>query len=351
MLKFGIFDWLEHRDAPLHEVFEERLQMLELADELGFYAYHVAEHQGTPLSLDASPAVFLAAAAQRTRRLRLAPTVFCLPWHNPLRLYNEICMLDQLSKGRLEVGVGRGVSPIESAYMGVTSVEQARSMHAEALEVLIRAFGGDSLTFEGKHYSYRDVGLWNKPYQTPYPPLWYPTSSIESVPYVAKHGFSTSHNFATNEDAKPHLALYREEWAKHRDEPGRLNGHVAEPLISNTRHIYVAESDERALAEARGPFQLWSQHISYLSGRFADRPADSLALERRTANGTAIVGSPDTVRRQIEAMINETGINYFLGVFNFGDLPKERVFASMRLFAHEVAPSLAATEPAPLSVS
>src|SRR5688572_24567350 len=121
VLKYGIFDWLEHRDAPLDEIFEQRLQMLEHADKTGFHAYHVAEHQGTPLSLDSSPPVFMAAATQRTQRLRLIPTVFCLPWYNPFRLYNEICMLDQLSKGRLEVGIGRGVSPIEGTYYGVTS--------------------------------------------------------------------------------------------------------------------------------------------------------------------------------------------------------------------------------------
>src|SRR4051794_10686916 len=101
MLNYGLFDWLEHREAPLDEIFEQRLQMIQHGDELGFYAYHVAEHQGTPLSLNASPAVFLAAASQRTSRIRLAPTVFCLPWYDPFRLYNEICMVDQLSKGRL----------------------------------------------------------------------------------------------------------------------------------------------------------------------------------------------------------------------------------------------------------
>jgi alkanesulfonate monooxygenase SsuD/methylene tetrahydromethanopterin reductase-like flavin-dependent oxidoreductase (luciferase family) len=122
-MKCGIFDWLEHREAPLDQIFEERLQMLEYGDDLGFYAYHVAEHQGTPLSLDSSPAVFLAAASQRTSRLRLVPTVFVLPWYNPFRLYNEICMLDQLSHGRLEVGLGSGTSPIESTYFGVAPTD------------------------------------------------------------------------------------------------------------------------------------------------------------------------------------------------------------------------------------
>ena len=102
--------------------------------------------------------------------------------------------------------------------------------------------------------------------------------------------------------------------------------------------------------EARGPFQLWSEHISFLSGRFSNRPVDSLALEKRVDNGTALVGSPATVRAKIQEMIDDTGINYFLGVFNFGDLSLERVKNSMRLFTQEVVPALAGVEPAPMGV-
>jgi alkanesulfonate monooxygenase SsuD/methylene tetrahydromethanopterin reductase-like flavin-dependent oxidoreductase (luciferase family) len=348
LLRYGIFDWLEDRGGPLAETFEDRLRMLEHADGAGFYAYHVAEHQGTPLSLDNSPAVFLSAASQRTSRLRLSALVFCLPWYDPLRLYNEICMLDQLSRGRLEVGIGRGVSPIESAYYGVTSPDQAREMSKEALDVLIEAFTHDELTYEGKHHRYDGVGLYNKPYQDPYPPLWYPTSNIESVPFVARHAFNTSHNFAANEVAKPHLALYWEEWAKHRNDAGRLNGHVAEPLVSNTRHIYVAPTDSEAIEEATPAFDLWSQHISFLSGRFSDRPRDSLALQRRMDNKTALIGSPETVRALVQEMLDETAINYFIGVFNFGNLPLERVLRSMDLFVKEVVPGLKESTTVPL---
>jgi alkanesulfonate monooxygenase SsuD/methylene tetrahydromethanopterin reductase-like flavin-dependent oxidoreductase (luciferase family) len=345
LLKYGIFDWLEHQDSPLDEIFEQRLQMLEQADQSGFHAYHVAEHQGTPLSLDSSPAVFMSAATQRTSRLRLIPTVFCLPWYNPFRLYNEICLLDQLSRGRIEVGVGRGVSPIESAYYGVTSMEQAREMFAESLDVIISCFKNDKLDFSGKHYDYEGVELWNKPYQKPYPPLWYPTSNIESVPYVAREGFSTSHNFAPNDVARPHIALLKEELAKSRDLPNRLNGHVKEPLISNTRHIYIAPTDAEAVEQATPAFLAWSDHISYLSGRFNDRPRDSLALEKRMANGTALVGSPDTVRAQIQEMVDETGINYFMGVFYFGDLKLEQVLRSMDLFTSKVIGEVNAESP------
>src|SRR6266571_3333335 len=115
-LQFGIFDWIEWDQAPASDIFEQRLQMLEYADQAGFYAYHLAEHHVTPLSLAPSPTVFLTAVAQRTRRLRLGPLVYLLPFYNPLRLLHEICMLDHLSHGRLELGVGRGIVPMEAEH-------------------------------------------------------------------------------------------------------------------------------------------------------------------------------------------------------------------------------------------
>ena len=125
-LEFGIFDWIEWSDAPPGEIFEHKLQIAEAADKAGFYAWHIAEHQGTPLSIDGSPALVLSAAIQRTKRLRLGALTFCLPWYNPFRFYNEICMLDHMSGGRLELGVGRGVSPIESSFYGMKSIDESR---------------------------------------------------------------------------------------------------------------------------------------------------------------------------------------------------------------------------------
>ena len=107
--------------------------MLTCADQHGFYAHHLAEHHGTPLGLAPSPNVFLAAAAARTRRLRLSPMVSILPLYQPVRLVEEIAMLDQLSGGRLELGIGRGASPLEMAAFGI-SANDSRAMMDEALE-------------------------------------------------------------------------------------------------------------------------------------------------------------------------------------------------------------------------
>src|SRR5919197_5842860 len=137
-MELGIFDHLDRREMPVGEFYESRLRLLEKYDAAGFAAYHLAEHHFTPLGLAPAPGIFLAAAAQRTRRIRLGPCVYCLPLYNPLRLIEEICMLDQLSRGRFDLGVGRGISPIETAYYGVNP-DHRQAMYLEALAILRQA--------------------------------------------------------------------------------------------------------------------------------------------------------------------------------------------------------------------
>ena len=118
-MKFGVFDHLDRGDLPLKDYYEARLKLIEAYDQGGFYAYHVAEHHSTPLGMAPSPSVFLAAVAQRTRRLRFGPLVYALPLYHPIRLIEEICMLDQISGGRLEIGFGRGASSTETSFYGL----------------------------------------------------------------------------------------------------------------------------------------------------------------------------------------------------------------------------------------
>jgi len=132
---FGVFDHLDRGGFELGEHYRNRLRLIENYDEIGLYAYHLAEHHGSSLGMAPSPSVFLSAVAQRTQRLRMGPMVYVLPVHEPLRLIEEICMLDQLSGGRLEVGIGRGQSPYELGCFSVGHLE-ARKRFPEALQVL-----------------------------------------------------------------------------------------------------------------------------------------------------------------------------------------------------------------------
>src|SRR6516162_4830757 len=122
-IKFGVFDHIERRNDSLDRLYQGRLELLREYDVAGFFCYHVAEHHATPLGMAPSPGVFLAAAAQRTKRIRLGPLVYLLPLYNPLRLASEICLIVYLSGGWLEHAVGRGGSLFHLGYSGVSSMD------------------------------------------------------------------------------------------------------------------------------------------------------------------------------------------------------------------------------------
>src|SRR5258707_7508264 len=112
-MKFGIFDYIDARGETLQKTYEDRLALLQAAEAAGFCGYHLTEHHATPLSMTPSPSVFLAAAARETRRIRLGTLLYLLPLYHPLRLLEELCMLDHLSGGRLDIGVVRRLSAME----------------------------------------------------------------------------------------------------------------------------------------------------------------------------------------------------------------------------------------------
>src|ERR1700735_3297454 len=118
MVTFGVFDHIDSDGREIGATYADRLRLVEAYDRAGFYAYHLAEHHSTPLGMAPSPSVFLSAIAQRTKRLRFGPLVWAMPLHHPLRLIEEICMVDQLSGGRLEIGFGRGSVPVAIEYYG-----------------------------------------------------------------------------------------------------------------------------------------------------------------------------------------------------------------------------------------
>ncbi len=171
-MKFGVFDHLDDAGVPHGELFAGRLKLAEAYDRSGFHAYHLAEHHGTPLGCAASPGIFLAALAQRTTRLRFGPMVYLLPFYHPLRLIEEVCMLDQMSGGRLELGIGRGVSPFETANYAL-DFAQTQPMYHEAFQVLLKGLASDELSFAGKFYRFDKVPMILHPVQRPHPPLWY----------------------------------------------------------------------------------------------------------------------------------------------------------------------------------
>jgi len=340
-VEFGVFDWIDRSTSSLHQLYEDRLQLLEAADAAGFYCYHLAEHHATPLGMAPSPALFLTAAAQRTRRIRLGPLVYLLPLYDPLRLIGEICMLDQMSGGRLDLGVGRGVSPYELRNYGVDPA-QSRAIFNEALAVLTAGLTNERLTFEGQHFRYRDVPIELQPYQRPYPPLWYPTHSLESVQHVARHGF----NFVDRGSpaaVSEHVDAYWRTWEQHRRESGRLNAHVSAPKVGILCQVFVAETDDEALATARPAYRDFNHSILKLWHEHGDHAVDSLFdWDAATQAASVICGSPARVRERLAGLVQETGCNYVICAFAWGTLPHQQTVRSLRLFVERVMPDFPA---------
>jgi len=340
-MQVGLFDWVEasERLAP-GEVYAHRLQMAEAADKAGFHAYMLAEHQGTPLSIDASPSLLLAAMSQRTRRLRLGALTFCLPWYDPYRFYNEVCMLDHLSGGRLELGVGRGVSPIEAMIFGMQDIEASRGRYRETLDFFFQACASPVVRYRGA-----DVELHNKPVQKPYPPLWFPSSSKDSIDFTGRHGYHTA-IISSHAEAKARFAQYREVWERHRNDPGRHNAHVARPFLARTQHLVIAEDAREATDAGVAAYETWKSHLHYLTRKHG-RP-DVIPLDP-FADGSVmklIAGTPAQVTEKLQEVIKASGMNYLLCVFSFGSLPPAMAMRSLELFAREVMPSIIGAEEA-----
>jgi alkanesulfonate monooxygenase SsuD/methylene tetrahydromethanopterin reductase-like flavin-dependent oxidoreductase (luciferase family) len=340
-LRFGIFDWLDDAGRPVGDLYEDRLKMVELADRGPFWCYHLAEHHGTPLGLAPSPNLFLAAAAQRTRRIRLGTLVNVLPLYEPVRLWEEVCMLDHLSRGRLDLGIGRGGAPPELANYGVP-MEEARDRYLEVWRVLRNGLLEGQVDHEGAYYRRRATTPL-RPLQRPYPPLWYPTASPQSIPFAAEQGLNTLFAFLmARHGVAPGDATdaYRKAYVEHRDDPERLNGHVAEPLYGHLRHVYVAETDAQARSEARSALARWFDSFNHLWLRDRGEEFWPSDVEAFAAEGFLVAGSPTTVQQQLRECLPEWGGNYFAGVFAFGSLPAEKSLRSMDLFATEVIPGL-----------
>lgn len=341
----GLFDWIDTSgEQVLADEYRRRLELVERVEDADFSTYQVAEHHGTPLSVAPSANVFLAAVAQRTSTIRLGPLVYLLPMHDPLRLIEEICMLDHLSGGRMEIGVGRGASPYELAVFGVTT-EDSRALFEESLEVIVQGLTEGRVDFRGKFHTYDDVLIPIRPLQKPYPPLWYPTISPGSMPWLAKEGFNTVYGFGflspTIEDTVEQKAVFDAAQAEHRGTVGRLNGHVAEPKFGLMRQIFIADSDEVALEQGREAFAAFYASFDYLwakhnNNRFPRTPDFDAYVEK----GLVFCGGPDTVRDVMVDTFEATGADYFTGAFAFGDMPSERVNRSLDLFDAEVRPAL-----------
>jgi len=338
-MEFGVFDHLDRGSEPLTEYYENRLRLIEAYDKGGMLGYFVAEHHSTPLGMAPSPSVFLAAVAQRTKKLRFGPLIYALPLYHPIRLIEEICMLDQMSGGRLEIGFGRGASPIELSLYGVDPAD-AEPIYVEWREMVLKGLSEKTLTYKGKFFSCEDVPMSIAPLQTPHPPMWYGVHSPDSAVRAARQGL----NVVSLDDAAHTRTLsdrFRATWAEEGRDPAAL------PLIGLGRFIVVADSDQKAEALARRHYPVWHRSFNYLFRLHGSAPRhqrpdnfDGVVEEK-----IGIAGTPDRVADFLAAEMEQSGATYAINQLAFGDMSFDDTMRSVELFIDRVMPALAGAAP------
>jgi alkanesulfonate monooxygenase SsuD/methylene tetrahydromethanopterin reductase-like flavin-dependent oxidoreductase (luciferase family) len=328
---FGIFDHLDHAGGSLRQLYSDRLKIATACDEAGFRTYHVAEHHGTPHGMAASPNLFLSAVAQRTRRLRLGPLVMLLNLYHPLRAFEEICMLDQLSGGRLDLGIGHG-APVELSFFGV-SAEETRDRYSEAAEIVLKAMETNRLTHSGRYFTMYDVPIMLSPIQRPYPPLWYGTMKPETARWAAENSINIA-CVGRSTTIRAITDVYRATW--------KARATQVMPLLGMVRVVVIAGSDAQARSLAAPAYARWIETFTLLS-RTRDLPVPPnlpTSFEQAVDDGVCLVGSPTTVLEALKRQVTEAGVTYVMSQIAFGDLPLAASLQTISFMRSTIMPAL-----------
>jgi alkanesulfonate monooxygenase SsuD/methylene tetrahydromethanopterin reductase-like flavin-dependent oxidoreductase (luciferase family) len=262
--------------------------------------------------------------------------VYLLPLYHPLRLIEEICMLDQMSGGRFLFGVGRGISPVEVGFFGV-DFAHGMAQYEEALAVIRLGLTHDELTYHGEFYKFDAVPIVLKPAQLPHPPLWYGISRPETIPWAAENDVNLVSFLRPVSAMRPLVEQFRAEW--------KVRGKPAEafPCIGVTRHIVVAETETEARDIAERAYRPWRRNMEVLweqrgvpfplQGELADE------FDVLQHHGVGFAGTPAGARDYVAAQAEGSGINYFVCDMAFGDITLAEAKRSVELFAQEVMPA------------
>src|SRR5713226_1750847 len=348
-MKLGLFDHMQKNDKPERfyvDMYANHLEFVEFADQAGMDFYFVAEHHfDLGFSECASPGTIIGALSQRTKNIRLGPLVYVLPLWNPIRVAEEVAMLDNLTQGRLECGFGAGIGPFTFAAYGVPWDEK-RKMMLEAFHMIKGMWGSPSYTYEGEYFKCKNVELGIPLVQKPHPPIWMPTRSPESIEEAASTGVSTI------QWVPPKMKVVRAAFDHYRDVYQRVQTPGRKPHIGLMREIYVAESDKQARDDARDHWvYFWHRrgggrtyggygHENLTTLLDGERKKELLDLDHSLAEGSFICGSPETVTRQIQRIATEADADTFLGEFTFGALEHRQAMNSLGLFVERVMPEL-----------
>ena len=343
--------------------YREHLDGWALMDKLGFDGIGFNEHHTSPYGLMTSPNIMAAAASQRTTNMKLLIMGNLLPIHDPLRVAEDLAMLDCMSDGRVISGFARGIPREYSVYN--VDLAESRARFEEAWEIIKLAWTEEVFSYEGRFWSYNDVAIWPRPVQEPHPPVWVPVSgSQETIEWAARENIPiTPGAFAPRSVKKDIVRYYAECLAR--------NGYSITPgHLSIGASPYVADNREQALKEA-GPYALYFFHTLLSHGNngnlerqrekgyLKEESHDYMKPENRERLGAfkqfsqftlddierterACFGSPEEVRDYLIDLADSLGTNTLLLNFNQGALPHDLFIQNLERFGKEVLPALQA---------
>jgi alkanesulfonate monooxygenase SsuD/methylene tetrahydromethanopterin reductase-like flavin-dependent oxidoreductase (luciferase family) len=340
---FGLFDHIEGvpGDSP-QKIFQDRLDFIQRAEQAGFKSFHLAEHHGTDLSMAPNQDVFIAAASQITSTIRLGPMVKLLPMHHPVQVVEDLCVLDNLTGGRLDYGVGRGAVPVEHAWHG-GDFRTARERFVDYLGIIADALRTGEVSSENSEFlDFPTMPLTTRPLQSAIP-FYYPGNPVTAGRYgmgLVMAGPVTQEIY----DA------YHAAWEEHKGERIRLDGPDTEPTISTTMLIAIDEDEDKALEVCtRGMEGL--QRRTFATHRFdkliIDEEEQEKALEPLKHIQAGLqeavkfgAGTPSQIAERFAMLLEPGLIDHITLMTPAGDMTMDESRKTLELFATEVKPQL-----------
>ena len=335
-LNFGIFDQLENDGtADIASQYQSHLDLARLADEGGFSHWFKSEHHNVPLDIAPSINVFLSAVIQVTKRMRIASLVHLLPFYEPLRLYEELCMLDHLSQGRLDIGFGKGVSPPEQLLWGVppdealARTDEALTFVLGAMELVTDEGLGCLFSFDGQFWSASDHPLEIDPFQRPHPPLWRPGNPTTA----AEMGVSTI--------IPGPISTLPEKVAAFHDEQKSDGAGGYVPTVSTLRRVVIAPTSEEAKKVAERAWGHFDANLTKLFRKYDLWPPTMVPsflgdVEMVVATESLIAGSPVQVREYFLRLEEESTLGHVTICPAFGNVSAREAHVTLEAFVEHV---------------
>lgn len=351
MVRFGLLQLFESPDGRSEkEYIDENIELIEYADNVGLDEVWLAEHHFSDYGVMPSTQVFASHIAARTSRIRIGTGIVVLPFHNPVRLAEEFAFIDQLSEGRLDLGVGRGYQPAEFRGYGIPMAE-SQQRYMESLEILRQGWTQDALTFKGEHFDFKDVAIRPRPFQKPHPPIFGSSFNPDTIKFQAMQGLNLLFTVLLSPPEK--VTEYKEILKERGHDP-------ADFRIGGLCFVYVDEDEDRAYADFEEPcmwyYRTFTRMIpakeypesegyyrnlhESLSGMIAAYDSGAISFKELATNGPFshgfLVGSPETVSAKLEKLVDAYSLTDVLCWTRLGGLSHKKVMRSMDLLVNKV---------------